>query len=87
MSSIDIKLKAHLLRRAGFGATRAELEEIQDKSYEEVVEDLLFPERFPDLDEDYIQRYNPDVSYHDIHPANSGKWVWSLKNTKPPIQP
>ena len=44
MSSIDIKLKAHLLRRAGFGATRAELEEIQDKSYEEVVEDLLFPE-------------------------------------------
>ena len=86
MYSIDIKLKAHLLRRAGFGATRAELEEIQDKSYEEVVEDLLFPERFPDLDEDYIQRYNPDVSYHDIHPANSGKWVWRMINTKRPLE-
>ena len=86
MSSIDIKLKAHLLRRAGFGATRAELEEIQDKSYEEVVEDLLFPERFPDLDEDYIQRYNPDVSYHDIHPGNSGKWVWRMINTKRPLE-
>ena len=30
MSSQDIELMAHLMRRAGFGATRGELEEMVD---------------------------------------------------------
>lgn len=86
MSNSELKLKAHLLRRAGFGSTRSELEALSDKSYEEIVEDLLFPERFPDLDEDYVDRYNPDASYRDAHPSNSGKWVWRMINTKRPLE-
>ena len=34
---------SHLARRAGFGATRAELEEYASKGYEAVVEELLQP--------------------------------------------
>ena len=86
MENGDLKLKAHLLRRAGFGATRPELEAILDKPYEDIVEDLLFPERNPDLDEDYVKRYNPDVSYDDAHPSHAGKWVWRMINTKRPLE-
>jgi hypothetical protein len=38
----DIGLMAHLLRRAGFGATRAELEAYAAKGYETTVEELLY---------------------------------------------
>ena len=75
MTDNDLALKAHLLRRAGFGASRSELEEISKKDYEDIVEDLLHPERFEDLDEDYVKRYNPELSYHDTHPLHAGKWI------------
>jgi len=37
----DIALMAHLMRRAGFGATRDELEARVAKGYEETVEELV----------------------------------------------
>ena len=40
-STTDLALMAHLLRRAGFGADRDELERYSEKSYDDVVEDLL----------------------------------------------
>ena len=57
MSDNDLALLAHLLRRAGFGATRDELEEYATKDYAAVVEDLLHPERFPEVEEDVVCRY------------------------------
>ena len=39
MNSEDLQLKAHLLRRAGFGVSRSELESLEAKTYEEIVED------------------------------------------------
>ena len=39
----DLDLVAHLLRRAGFGADRDEIERYADKSYDEIVDDLLAP--------------------------------------------
>ena len=41
MATQDIALMAHLMRRAGFGATREELEQLSSKGYEEVVEELV----------------------------------------------
>ena len=35
-----LALMAHLLRRAGFGASREELEDFAARPYEDVVEDL-----------------------------------------------
>ena len=86
MSTSEIALKAHLLRRAGFGASRSELEKINEKDYESIVEDLLNPDRFEDLDEDYIMRYNPDVSYHDGNTNHAGRWVWRMINSKRPLE-
>ena len=41
MAQSDLRLVAHLLRRAGFGASRDELERYAAKMYEAVVEELL----------------------------------------------
>ena len=43
----DIALMAHLMRRAGFGAGRDELEARVAKGYEATVEELLHPEAQP----------------------------------------
>ena len=51
---------AHLLRRAGFGATPAELESHCARGYHATVDWLLHPERQPGPDEDIIERYYID---------------------------
>ena len=53
-------LLAHLLRRAGFGATPAELDKYCAWGYDATVEWLLHPEAQPGLDEDIIERYYID---------------------------
>ena len=53
-------LMAHLLRRAGFGATPAELDTYCGWGYDATVEWLLYPEAQPALDEDIIERYYID---------------------------
>ena len=57
MSNQDVNMMAHLMRRAGFGATRQQLEELAARPYEDVVEDLLNPERFPEVEEALMERY------------------------------
>ena len=47
MADNDLVLMAHLLRRAGFGATRDELDGYVAKGYEATVEELLHPEKHP----------------------------------------
>ena len=71
MPDNELALFAHLMRRAGFGATRAELEELSSKSYDQVVDDLVHPDRFPDIDEDVLKRYYPELMYTDA----LGAWV------------
>ena len=44
MASENIALMAHLMRRAGFGASRDELEARAAKGYEATVEELLNPD-------------------------------------------
>jgi len=60
MTETNKPLMAHLLRRAGFGATFQELEEYCEKGYESTVEELLYPELRSALDEDLLERYYPD---------------------------
>ena len=57
MAETDIQLMAHLMRRAGFGATYEELERRAAIGYEETVEQLLHPENEKDLTMDVMQRY------------------------------
>ena len=46
----DLELMAHLFRRAGFGATRDELEAALARGYEATVDELVHPERVKPLD-------------------------------------
>ena len=59
MASEDIALMAHLMRRAGFGATREELEERAAKGYAATVEELLNPETVTGADRYEFLRYHP----------------------------
>ena len=60
MANTEMELMAHLMRRAGFGATRDELELYVAQGYEATVDDLLHPERAAPLEEDVIRRYHVD---------------------------
>lgn len=88
MQKSDLGLIAHLMRRAGFGATRSELEEYASKDYEEIVEDLLHPDRFPDIENDVLERYIPNFTSLDdaAYFLWSGRWTYLMANTKRPLE-
>ena len=69
MPQSDIALMSHLMRRAGFGATRDDLEALSTRDYEVVVDDLLHPERFPNIEEDIAERYFGSRFGSKNHPA------------------
>ena len=73
---------AHLMRRAGFGSTRAELEALASKGYEAAVDDLVHPERFPEVEEDVIERYYGGEGY----PIFAGIWIFRMLNSQRPLQ-
>ena len=86
MPNSDLALIAHLMRRAGFGATRAELEQYAEQSYEEIVEDLLHPERFPEVQDDVIIRYWLELNNPDsVEPWNT-HWLFRMVNTERPLE-
>ena len=86
MSNGDLASLSHLMRRAGFGATRSELEELSSMPYEDVVERLIHPERLENLEEDVLKRYNRELSYHDAFNVWAGRWVWRMINSKRPLE-
>ena len=82
----DIALMAHLMRRAGFGAPREELEARVAKGYEATVDELLHPESQPDIDEDVLYRYLPSVEA-PLAPAQAQtNWVYRMVSTKRPLE-
>ena len=71
------------MRRAGFGATPFELDALtSQKTYEEIVDDLVTPERFPEIDISYLERYYGGESVA-IH---VGKWLYRMVNTERPLE-
>ena len=88
MAEKDIALMAHLLRRAGFGATREELEAYVVKGYETTVEELLYPENAaPALDdEDLIRRYHIDGNSMQAQNNGQSYWLYRMINTKRPLE-
>ena len=78
MPNSELSLIAHLMRRAGFSARRDELENFSSKSYAEVVDELLRPEDFPDLEEDIMERYNHGR-------PRQGHWMFRMVNSNRPL--
>ncbi len=81
MADNELAQIAHLMRRAGFGTRPDELEACAARGYEAVVEDLLRPEDFPDVDVDVLSRWG-SVPGWDRFP---GTWLYRMVNTGRPL--
>jgi uncharacterized protein (DUF1800 family) len=78
---------AHLMRRAGFGATREELEARVAKGYEASVEELLNTEGQEELDRIEMMRYHPWAWRPGTLPGmGAAEWLHDLVNTKRPLE-
>ena len=83
----DIALMAHLMRRAGFGASRDELEARAAKGYEATVEELLNPESQPPVDPYELLRYQPAALLPGGQPPMGNvNYMYYLVTTKRPLQ-
>ena len=82
MAGDDIALMAHLMRRAGFGAGRAELEARAAKGYEATVEDLVNPQEEP-VDQYEFFRYHPGYIRPITLPGmGAANWLHTMINTQ-----
>jgi uncharacterized protein (DUF1800 family) len=88
MAQPDIALMAHLLRRAGFGATHEELERYAARGYEATVEELLHPEHAPPAleDEDLVRRYHVDENSLMLIESCQTYWLYRMINTRRPLE-
>ena len=81
----DRKLMAHLLRRAGFGATPAELDRALETGYDAMVDELLNPDHPDVVPEDLIRRFHKDQS--DRRGGGGGPyWVYRMIMTDTPLR-
>ena len=86
MSNKNIGLFAHLLRRAGFGATWDELEGLASKGYEVAVEELLAVENPAAISDDMVRRYHHEQSGMMGNNAPSSYWLYRMATTSAPLQ-
>jgi Protein of unknown function (DUF1800) len=86
MASEDIALMAHLMRRAGFGASREELEARVAIGYEATVEELVNPEAEP-VDRYEFLRYLPAFWKPVTSPGmGMAAWFHTMLTTKRPLE-
>ena len=86
MSNQDIALMAHLVRRAGFAASRDELEAYAVKGYEAVVEELLQPGDPQNMPDDIIRRYHVDQSEGRQLDGSVAYWIYRMITTRCPLE-
>ena len=87
MADHDIALMSHLLRRAGFGAPREELEARAANGYEATVEDLLNPSTQDLADRDDMMRYHPWTWRPGTLPGmGAAEWLHDMVNTANPLE-
>ena len=82
----DLALLAHLLRRAGFGATRDELDRYCSQGYGATVEELLHPELAEPLEEDVLRRYQIDQNSLMLIESSQAYWLYRIINTNAPLE-
>ncbi|MED5429082.1 MAG: DUF1800 domain-containing protein [Chloroflexota bacterium] len=75
---------AHLLRRAGFGATPGEMDDALSKGYEKTLDELLNPDHPDIIPDDLIRRYHVDLS--DLRSGGGPHWVYRLVMTDTPLR-
>jgi len=87
MASKEIKLMAHLMRRAGFGASRGRLDELVEQGYDETVESMLSAiDRPTRITDNLIRRYHPEYSGMMGNQSPSGNWMYRMVSTDAPLR-
>ena len=86
MSIADVHLMAHLMRRAGFGATRDELESALADGYENTVDALLDTSGATAMPDDIIRRYHVDQSELRLVEVAVANWMYRMMTTTSPLQ-
>ena len=87
MADSDVALMAHLMRRAGFGASLDELEARAANGYSDTVEELLHPEEQPEVDIYDLHRYHPWTwKPGTLFGMGHASWTYRLLNTEAPLQ-
>ncbi|MBI4305547.1 MAG: hypothetical protein HY678_04435 [Chloroflexi bacterium] len=85
-TTTDIGLVAHLMRRAAFGAPAWQLEELAQRPYEDLVEDLLGVERHPRLEEDLFDRFNLEHADEESAELTTKLWFYRMINSPRPLE-
>ena len=88
MGHRDVALMAHLMRRAGFGASYEELEaRVAAKGYETTVEELLDPDShgIPPVDELLMARFHPEIEL-PTNLVGATNFMYHMLNTQRPLE-
>ena len=86
MANTDIGMIAHLMRRAGFGATGDELLALSAKGYDAVVEELLNPANPYSMPDDLIRRYHHEQSGMMGQQNPGAYWLYRMITTNDPLR-
>ena len=86
MSESNIALMAHLMRRAGFGANRDELERCVEQGYEATVEELLDTSNPNNMPDDLIRRYHVEQSELRDLAGSAAYWMYKMISTESPLE-
>ena len=86
MGTEDVGLIAHLMRRAGFGATWDQLHAYEAKGYEATVEELLDPSEERRMGDDLIRRFQPELSGMLNQNSSGPNWLFRMATTTSPLQ-
>ena len=82
----DVKLMAHLLRRAGFGATKDELDKYNSMGYENVVDSLIDNNNSQRINDTLVRRYFPDQSVTHDQVGGGSYFLYRLLLTDSPLR-
>ncbi len=87
MSREEIDLIAHLMRRAGFGASWDELKVLEENGYDATLAALLdFPTVNVRMDESLVRRYHTDSSAMMGPSGSPMSWLYGMVSTSAPLQ-
>ena len=82
----DMQLMAHLVRRAGFGANRSQLEAYVQRGYDATVDELLSPSDPREMTDHLIRRYHNEQSGMMGQIGPGSYWLYKMATSTDPLR-
>jgi uncharacterized protein (DUF1800 family) len=77
----DVSLVAHLMRRAAFGAPTWKLEQLAERPYEDLVDELVSIDRYERPAEDLLERFNLENADEERYAWTAKRWYYRMINS------